>query len=696
MVEAVRLVIWDLDETFWRGTHSEGGIQEYIQQHHDIVIELARRGIISSICSKNDSAVILPILEEKGILEYFVFPSISWEPKGMRLARLVETFQLRAPTAMFIDDNPNNRAEAAAVVPGLQVEDEHFIPQMLDDWRFEGKNDSEFSRLKQYKLLETRKRDQESAVGGNEAFLRSCGIRVFIDYDVEASIDRAIELVNRTNQLNFTKKRLPEDKEAARQELRQAIGGCAHQAGLVRVVDNYGDYGYVGFFMTQALRSNHQSGQANRTLLHFCFSCRTLGMLIEQWVYNFLGKPELHVVGDVLTDLSIPREIDWVRQVQSLEDTASTFPQVAQRIIYLGGCEAHAIGVYLNAYTPQLNVIGNYAANGFFVRVNSAAMVLDTCDRKLIDFEDEAKALGIAPDIHVSDFFNDTPKGTLYLFNLGLDYHVPGARIQHKRNKWSFFIEPRLSAYTNLVSLDPTALAAHLDVHSDYYSSATRECMLRVHEHIRTNYDVLPYPTEADRIQGVRNIVARVPRGSKCIFIIDYHKMRWDGELSDSADIRSYTKLVRDVADEFPYVGVVSLSDVLKSEDEVLDGNHYVREVYLRCANKVIEIAESLRPRGRTYSGAPMQTVIRTGSRCLSALISMLNALRASPVFSASYWSKRSAAAARGAETERMINAPPGAALVFPARSHTHQHPEHRGDVRDRDLAEQVTTRAVG
>ena len=43
MAEPVRLVVWDLDETFWRGTLVEGGIREYVQAHHEIVVELARR-----------------------------------------------------------------------------------------------------------------------------------------------------------------------------------------------------------------------------------------------------------------------------------------------------------------------------------------------------------------------------------------------------------------------------------------------------------------------------------------------------------------------------------------------------------------------------------------------------------------------------------------------------------------------------
>jgi FkbH-like protein len=174
MLESVRLLVWDLDETFWKGTVTEGGIEQYIQQNHEIVIELAKRGIMSSICSKNDMAQIKEILEQYNIFEYFIFPSISWEPKGVRLANLIEAVQLRAPTVMFIDDNPNNRAEAAIMVPGIQVEDENFIPFILSDPRFQGKDDSRLSRLKQYKLLEARKRDEEQADDNNEAFLLSC------------------------------------------------------------------------------------------------------------------------------------------------------------------------------------------------------------------------------------------------------------------------------------------------------------------------------------------------------------------------------------------------------------------------------------------------------------------------------------------------------------------------------------------
>jgi FkbH-like protein len=287
---AVRLVIWDLDETFWKGTVAEGGIREYVHKHHDIVIEMAKRGIVSSICSKNDEATVLDLLRLKGILDYFVLPSISWDPKGNRLAELIELVQLRQATVMFVDDNPGNRAEAGKILPELQIEDENFISMMLDDPRFRGKDDRQLSRLTRYKLLERRKRDQRRSSGTNEEFLRGCDIRLCIEYDVAAHMDRAIELINRTNQLNFTKRRLPEDIQEARRLLADELQFHGRQAGLVRVVDNYGDHGFVGFFVTENLRSEHVPGAAHRTLLHFCFSCRILGMFIEQWLYKYLGK----------------------------------------------------------------------------------------------------------------------------------------------------------------------------------------------------------------------------------------------------------------------------------------------------------------------------------------------------------------------------------------------------------------------
>ena len=136
--EAVRLVIWDLDDTYWSGTLAEEGMT-YVQSSEEIVIALARRGIMSSICSKNDFDRVREILEDRGVLEYFIFPSISWDPKGPRIREIVEAVQLRPASIMFVDDNPANLQEAAFHVPGLQLAEPDFLPALLADPRFKAR-----------------------------------------------------------------------------------------------------------------------------------------------------------------------------------------------------------------------------------------------------------------------------------------------------------------------------------------------------------------------------------------------------------------------------------------------------------------------------------------------------------------------------------------------------------------------------
>lgn len=83
MTEKIRLVVCDLDKTFWHATLTEGGIR-IRPDTCALVKELAARGNMSSIYSKNNLADVLAVLEREGVWDYFVFPSVSWEPKARR------------------------------------------------------------------------------------------------------------------------------------------------------------------------------------------------------------------------------------------------------------------------------------------------------------------------------------------------------------------------------------------------------------------------------------------------------------------------------------------------------------------------------------------------------------------------------------------------------------------------------------
>ena len=160
-----------------------------------------------------------------------------------------------------------------------------------------------------------------------------------------------MELINRTNQLNFTKSRLPEDPVAAREALQTLLARHIVQAGILRVRDRYGDYGYCGLYVL--LNGQAQNGP---TLAHFAFSCRVLGMGIETWLYRRLKRPILHVKGEVLTDvINDTRTIDWIRMELPgiANDTGSTDKKLAY-VLARGGCDMQALVHYFDAVSNRI------------------------------------------------------------------------------------------------------------------------------------------------------------------------------------------------------------------------------------------------------------------------------------------------------------------------------------------------------
>ncbi len=330
----VKLVVWDLDESLWSGTLSEGPVV-LEQSRIDLVRTLNRRGIVNSICSKNEMAAVRQRLEGAGLWDEFVFPSVDWSPKGARVARIIEDAQLRAPDVLFIDDLALNREEARHFAPGIQTADVDIIDDLLAQPELVGKDDSGLSRLRQYRMLERKLADRRTTPDSNESFLRSCDIRVTIGDDVMGEADRLFELVNRTNQLNFTKQR------PSRGEFDSMLADPDRESRYVEVRDRYGDYGICGFFS----RSPDQGA-----LTHFLFSCRVLNMGVEQWVYDHLGRPELHVVGEVAS--SLDATVDWITLEAGADDVVapargSDGMLSGHRVLIVGGCDLLATAQFL-------------------------------------------------------------------------------------------------------------------------------------------------------------------------------------------------------------------------------------------------------------------------------------------------------------------------------------------------------------
>lgn len=331
-VEKVKLVIWDLDDTLWHGTISEEDV-DLPDENILLVRRLTDQGIMNSICSKNDYQTAQAALQYAELWDFFIFPKISWQPKGENIRIMLKEAHLRAENVLFIDDNPANLEEAQFYNPGIMLLDASRLPEFIRLSKEIPLQDQNHERLKHYKMLETRKHAQEQAPS-NLDFLRQSRIYVKIISDIEGNFDRIHELVQRTNQLNFTKLR------SSKETLKILLEQPDVKSGCVQVTDRYGDYGIVGFYAVQ-----------NGILLHFLFSCRIMGMGVEQWVYANLGSPKLNVAGEVSSNVEPEKKPEWIQQAVFGErrsgEIASERHENKINILMTGGCDLMSLHYYL-------------------------------------------------------------------------------------------------------------------------------------------------------------------------------------------------------------------------------------------------------------------------------------------------------------------------------------------------------------
>jgi FkbH-like protein len=364
----VKLVVWDLDETFWRGTLAEEGMTP-VSRNHEVVQELARRGIISSICSENDFERAKSKLMELGVWDWFVFPAISYSPKGKSVSALIETAALRPQNVLFIDDNPSNLEEVKFFNPGIMTgHPDDLLAVLLDHPQLEGTPDPELKRLGQYRVLQRKAEEQGASTLSNEDFLHGCEIRIRIDHDVEKNVERVVDLINRTNQLNFTKLRLNTQEEIG--AFCGQLKAFSSFAGTVHVTDRYGDYGLVGFFLVQRRSSV-------KRLIHFVFSCRTMHMGVEQYIYEMLDRPDIDVAEPVSYGLRTYDKVDWITVDDGSQRPANDTG--AGKLVLVGGCDLLQLASYCSADRVEFV---NRAQDDVTVRFNDPGFILS--DREAI------------------------------------------------------------------------------------------------------------------------------------------------------------------------------------------------------------------------------------------------------------------------------------------------------------------------
>ncbi len=325
----IKLVIWDLDETIWNGTISESKI-EFKPLVLNLIREFTTKGIMNSICSKNDFNKVKETFLNFGYQEfwdYFVFPSINWAPKGERVQEIIKNMNLREENVLFIDDNELNINEVKFYSPKIMTARPDQIKKISEELYLVNDYDLKRIRLKQYKILE--KKFVAKSESSNEKFLKDSKIKICIKTDCTENIERIKKLISRTNQLNFTKFRDDDIENTIKN----------NYSAYIIAEDKYGNYGICGFFSLD---------KKENKLIHFLFSCRIMNMGIEQFIYSYLQKPKLDIQGEVASNLNY--DVDWIEVVDNLEvQKKHTSTNNNINILFKGPCDLYSTLSYIES-----------------------------------------------------------------------------------------------------------------------------------------------------------------------------------------------------------------------------------------------------------------------------------------------------------------------------------------------------------
>ena len=275
---AAKCVVFDLDNTLWQGVLLETDEVRLFPQILPLLRELDQRGILLTIASKNTHDHALAKLRELGVEEYFVFPRINWGPKSENIRQIAQDIDIGLDTFVFVDDNAFELEEVGQTLPMVECIDALGLTELAAHPRLQGSTSAE-ARARRKMYRDAMVRTQAQTVFGEDyiAFLRSCQIRLDIRPDRKEDFERIAELVQRTNQLNFS------GHKYGREEIFKLFEDASLGRYVLICEDKFGRYGTVGFCMAR------REGPAVK-VVDFMLSCRVQGKFIESALFDYLCK----------------------------------------------------------------------------------------------------------------------------------------------------------------------------------------------------------------------------------------------------------------------------------------------------------------------------------------------------------------------------------------------------------------------
>lgn len=292
-----KCLVLDLDNTLWGGVIAEDGLAgiklgqgpdgEAFTAFQDYLLKLKRKGVILTVCSKNNHADAIQPFEQhpemRLKLDDIALFVANWESKPDNIRTIAKTLQIGMDAMVFVDDNPAEREIVRTFIPEVDVISLPEDPSLY------------LRTLSQYLLLETssltaedhertdqyRARAQimklEAAAGTIEEFYRSLRMQAIVTPFDPSQLPRIAQLIGKTNQFNLTTRR------HGMAQLETFVRDESYVHLALRLRDRYTDHGLVSVMIA---RQQEHVLDIDTWLM----SCRVIGRTVEATMLEHLCR----------------------------------------------------------------------------------------------------------------------------------------------------------------------------------------------------------------------------------------------------------------------------------------------------------------------------------------------------------------------------------------------------------------------
>jgi FkbH-like protein len=294
-----KCLVLDLDNTVWGGVIGDDGLDGIILGQGSplgeayvafqlYARELARRGVILAVCSKNDESNALEPFDKhpemvlrRTDIACFV---ANWADKATNLRTIAHELNIAQESLVFVDDNPFERELVRRELPMVAVpempEDPAEYPRTIADaGYFEALSVTQEDRERSGQYQENKARDAlKIAATDIESYLLGLEMRLQWRRFDRGGLPRIVQLINKSNQFNLTTRRYTEADVLA------VLSDPGAMGLQLRLLDRFGDNGMIAVVVGR-LRTDR-----DLVIDTWLMSCRVLGRTVETATLNLIAQ----------------------------------------------------------------------------------------------------------------------------------------------------------------------------------------------------------------------------------------------------------------------------------------------------------------------------------------------------------------------------------------------------------------------